>query len=99
MSQHQTSILFVGDGSGSARAAAQWARRFVREQRARCLETPPSATTAMALDIATKEEVQYLVTGLPCRADGAIAEVEVDGELAVLMRRAPCPLWTIQPWA
>src|SRR5258705_13654246 len=91
------SVLVVSDGSDSARAAAQWAERFVRDRGARCLEAPPSAPSPIVLDIASKEEVQYLVSGLRCRADTLIADV--DDELAALMRRTPCPLWTIQPWA
>jgi nucleotide-binding universal stress UspA family protein len=93
----QPSVLVVRDGSDSATAAAQWATRFIREQGARCLETPPSAPSSVVLDIASKEGVEYLVSGLRCRADAPIADV--DDELAALMRRAPCPLWTIQPWA
>lgn len=93
----QSSILIVDDGSDSARLAARWAERFACEQGAQWEETPPSATSAMVLDLASKEDVGYLVSGLRCRADAPIADV--DDELATLMRRAPCPLWTIQPWA
>src|SRR5258705_6629256 len=97
MSEQQPSVLVVRDGSDSARAAALWAMRFTREQGARCLEAPPSAPSSVVLDIASKEEVRYLISGLRCRADTPIADV--DEELAALMRCAPCPLWTIQPWA
>jgi universal stress protein family protein len=93
----QPSILIVDDGSDSTRSAASWAERFAREQGAQSLETPRSATSAMVLDIASKKDVGYLVSGLRCRADAPVADV--DDELATLMRRAPCPLWTIQPWA
>jgi hypothetical protein len=93
----QTSVLIVRDASDSAHAAAQWGARFVREHGARCLESPPSAPSALVLDLASKEQVQYLISGLRCRADAPAPDV--DDELAALMRRAPCPLWTVQPWA
>jgi phosphopantetheine adenylyltransferase len=54
-------------------------------------------SSSLVLDIASKQEVRYLVSGLRCRADTPVADV--DDELAALMRRAPCPLWTIQLWA
>ena len=60
----QPSILIVDDGSDSARSAAAWAERFAREQGVQWLETPPSATSSMVLDIASKEDVAYLVSGL-----------------------------------
>jgi hypothetical protein len=90
------SVLVVDD-SDSDGAAAQWAGRFVRAQGGQCLQVPPSTPSAVVIDIASKQEVRYLVSGLRCPADTAMADV--DAELAVLMRRAPCPLWTIQPWA
>lgn len=93
----QPSILIVDDGSESARLAAEWAQRLAREQGVQWVETPPSAPSSIVLEIASKEDVGYLVSGLRCRADAPIPDV--DGELAALMRRAPCPLWTIQPWA
>jgi nucleotide-binding universal stress UspA family protein len=49
------------------------------------------------LEMATKEDVRHVIGGLGYRADTPVADV--DDELAMLMRRSPCPLWTIQPWA
>src|SRR5258708_7833658 len=91
------SVLTVADGSDSARSAALWARRFARERGAQLFETPPFAPSAVAIDIASKLEVEFLVSGLRCGADPALADV--DDELTALMRRAPCPVWTVQPWA
>ena len=84
-------------GTHKVKLAEQWAARFVRVQGARGLEAPPSAPSAIVLDIASKEQVQYLISGLRCPASAQNADV--DDELAALMRRAPCPVWTIQPWA
>jgi nucleotide-binding universal stress UspA family protein len=91
------SVLTVADGSDSARSAALWARRFARERGANLFETPPFARSAAAIDFASKLEVDFLVSGLRCDADGVVADV--DDELITLMRRAPCPVWTVQPWA
>jgi hypothetical protein len=71
--------------------------RFAREHRAQVLDAPDSAPSPVVLDIANKEQVDYVVSGLGARADTGAPDV--DEELAALMRRAPCPVWTIQPWA
>jgi nucleotide-binding universal stress UspA family protein len=91
----QPLVVTIADGSDSARGAAQWAERFACETGAQLIETPPYASSAVVLDIASKREADFLVSGLRCGAKTA----DVDDELAALMRRCPCPLWTIQPWA
>jgi nucleotide-binding universal stress UspA family protein len=93
----QPSVLVVDDGSDSAELVALWAGRLARDRGARLLKAPPSARSATVLDIASKQEVQWLVSGLRFRADHSIPDV--DDELATLMRRAPCPLWMVQPRA
>ena len=93
----QPSVLVVDDGSDSAELVALWAGGLARDRGARLLKAPPSARSATVLDIASKQEVHWLVSGLRFRANPSIPDV--DDELATLMRRAPCPLWTVQPWA
>jgi len=99
MSEKQSSVLVFGDSSDTARGAARWAECFARTHGAHCFETPPWAAVPVALDIASKEEVDYLVSGLRSRSIGAVSVPDVDADLAALMRRAPCPVWTVQPWA
>lgn len=95
MSTHP-SVLVVGDGSQAA-ALVAWAGHLARDRGAQLLEAPRFARSSTVLDIASKQEVAWLVSGLRCRAGSSVPDV--DGELAALMRRAPCPLWTVQPWA
>ena len=100
MKRETPSVLVFGDGSDAARSAAQWARRFARTRGSKFLfETPPSAAVPLVLDIANKQEVDYLVCGLRSRNVGSISVPDLDGDLAALMRRAPCPVWMVQPWA
>jgi hypothetical protein len=95
--EDRTAVVIVGDGSDSARRAAEWAERFARAYGMRSLATPPTATRPMVLDIASKEQAEFLVRELRGQPDAALADVDV--EHAALVRRAPCPVWTIQPWA
>src|SRR5262245_53831192 len=96
----KNSVLVFGDGSEAARAASHWARRFARAQSAKFyLETPPDTAVPVALDIASKQDVDYLVCGLRSQRVGSACVPDVDEELAALLRRAPCPVWMIQPWA
>ena len=77
------SILVFGDGSESARSASEWAPRFARSQRAKFFfETPPEAAVAAVLDIASKQDVDYLVCGLRSRRVGSVTVPDVDAELA-----------------
>jgi hypothetical protein len=99
MSEQKPSVLVFGDGSDSASAAAQWAQCFARTHGATCSETPPAASVPAALDLASKCEVDYLVCGLQSKPVGPVSIPDVDASLAALMRRAPCPVWTVQPWA
>jgi hypothetical protein len=94
------SVLVYGDGSDAARAAALWARRFARAHGSKFFfETPASLPIPIVLDLASKQEADYLVCAPRDRAVGSIAVPDVDGELAALMRRAPCPVWVVPPWA
>jgi nucleotide-binding universal stress UspA family protein len=100
MSEKKNSVLVFGDGSESARSASQWARRFARANGAKFFfETPPETRVPAVLDLASKQDVDYLVCGLRSRRVGSVSVPDVDAELAALMRRAPCPMWMIQPWA
>jgi len=100
MMSSNPSMLVFGDGSDSSRAAAQWARQFARTRGSKFfLETPPEASIPFVLDIAGKQEVDYLVCGLRSRDVGLLSVPDVDVDLAVLLRRAPCPVWMVQPWA
>jgi hypothetical protein len=98
MSEKHTMLVF-DNASEAGRPAAQWAQRLARARGATCFETPPGTAIPVALDIASKEDVDYLVTGLPSRCIGSVSVPDVDADLAVLMRRAPCPVWTVAPWA
>ncbi len=91
----QRSILVVDDGTDSAESVAQWAESFARVRGARSITAPRGAPTTIVLDIAGKEDVTWIASGLRCEGDS----VDIDGERAALMRRAPCPVWTVQPWA
>jgi len=51
------------------------------------------------LDLAAKQEVDYLVCGLRSCKVGSLSVPDLDADLGALVRRAPCPVWTIQPWA
>jgi nucleotide-binding universal stress UspA family protein len=95
--QQQSTVLVVSGSADPAPAAAQWARRFVHERGARYLEAPPRAPLSTVLDLAYKEDAQFLISGLRCGADSPTGQI--DDQLAALMRRAPCPVWTVQPWA
>ena len=95
-----TSVLVFGDGSEAACSAAEWARCFARTRGSRFFfEMPPDAAVPVVLDFASKQEVDYLVCGLRSRRVGSVSVPDVDADLATLMRRAPCPVWTVQPWA
>jgi nucleotide-binding universal stress UspA family protein len=98
MSEKHTVLVFDST-SEAGRCAAQWAQRFARTHGASRFETPPGTPIPVALDIASKEEVDYLVSGLSSRCVGSVSVPDVDADLAALMRRAPCPLWTVAPWA
>ena len=98
MSETHTVLIF-DNASESGRCAAQWAQRFAGAHDASCFATPPGTAIPVALDIASKEEVVYLVSGLCSRQIGSVSVPDVDADLAALMRRAPCPVWTVAPWA
>src|SRR5258705_11557168 len=98
MSEKHTVLVF-DNASETERCAAQWAQSFARAHGASCFETPPGTPIPVALDIASKEEVEYLVCGLSSRRVGSVSVPDVDADLAALMRRAPCPVWTVAPWA
>ena len=94
------SVLVFGDGSDAARSASEWARCFAHARGSRFFfETPPDAGVPVALDLASKQDVDYLVCGLRSRRVGSVCVPDVDAELAALMRRSPCPVWMVQPWA
>ena len=94
------SVLVFGDGSDAADSASHWARRFARAHGSKFFfETPASAPVPTVLDFANKQEADYLVCAPRSREVGSIAVPDVDADLAALMRRSPCPVWVIQPWA
>jgi nucleotide-binding universal stress UspA family protein len=93
----QPSVLIVDDGSSSAALITVWATRLARQRGAQLFKTPGFAKSATALDIANKLEVQWIVSALRFPSDAEFPDV--DDDLAALMRRAPCPVWTVQPWA
>src|SRR5258705_4078188 len=98
MSERRTVLIFA-NASEAGGCAAQWAQRFAPAHEASCFETPPGTAIPVALDIASKDEVEYLVSGLCSRRIGSVSVPDVDADLAALMRRAPCPVWTVAPWA
>jgi len=94
------SMLVFDDGSIDASSAAEWARRFARAHGARFFfETPSSAPVPLALDIANKQDVDYLVCAPRSREVGSASVPDLDDDLGALLRRSPCPVWLIPPWA
>src|SRR5262249_27317261 len=95
--KEKTTVLVVSGSADPTRAAAQWSQRFVRERDARDVEARGRPPISVVLALAYKEDAQFVISGLRCAADSPSAAI--DDQLAALMRRAPCPLWTVQPWA
>lgn len=94
------SLLVFDDGSVDASSGAEWARRFARAHGAKSLlETPPSARISLALDIAHKQDIDYLVCAPRSRAVGSAVIPDLDDDLAALLHRSPCPVWIVPPWA
>jgi len=79
-------------------AALSWARRLAHETGAELIETPRSSARAVVLDVASKHEVEWLVTALRWQPDAPPGTAVLDGDVAMLVRRARCPVLTVQPW-
>jgi len=91
-------VLVRLDAADPSRRRRLWARRVAAWTGARHTLASRFASTSELLDVAAKREMRWIVSGLAGEA-GATTTPAIDGDLGLLVRRAPGPVLIVQPWA
>jgi hypothetical protein len=77
----------------------RWARKLAQLTDAPLVFAPPSLPVRTLLDLASKERAAWIVTEPASRTLSGDALRPFDADYCMLLRRAPAPLLSVQPWA
>lgn len=102
-------LVTRGAASASRRSAADpaladrllidWARQLARNVGARTVFAPPFVPARKLLDVAGKSLARWIVTAAPHEALVGTGLRPFHSDYGLLLRRAPAPVLSVQPWA